>query len=92
MPAPPKPIDGLMDLAAQLEPDGGMPGRDDSARAKATAEAVLKFVEAGHTVTSGAFRTHVGRLVAFLKALTGLRAKDQELVDRAIHAAAGLQP
>ncbi len=92
LPAPPEPIDGLMDLAAQLEPDGGMPGRNESVRAKSTAEALLTLVEAGHTLTTGAFRIHVGRMVAFLKALTGLRAKDQELVDRAIRAAAGLQP
>ncbi len=69
-----------------------MPGRNESVRAKSTAEALLTLVEAGHTLTTGAFRIHVGRMVAFLKALTGLRAKDQELVDRAIRAAAGLQP
>ncbi len=76
-----------MELAAKLEPDGGMPGRDVSARAKASAEAVLKFVEAGHTLTEGAFRAHVARMVSFLKSLKGLSKKDQDLVEKAIKAA-----
>lgn len=87
--APPaqEPVDELMRMASQLRPDGGMPGRDPAARLKATAEAVIQFVKAGHTLTEGAFRSHVARLVAFLKSLDNLTAEERKLVDRAVSAA-----
>ena len=59
--------DELMELAAQLEPDGGMPGKNMQQRVARTSDAVLKFVRAGHNVYAGTFRMHVARLIAFLK-------------------------
>lgn len=49
----------LVDLAAMLEPDGGMPGDSPDVRAARTVAAVLAFVAHGHTLTVGAFRLHV---------------------------------
>ena len=60
-----------MDLASALEPDGGMPGKDAESRAAATLAALLAFVSQGHTPTSGAFRSHVARLIKFLQLLKG---------------------
>jgi Ca-activated chloride channel family protein len=79
--------DLLLDLASQLEPDGGMPGRDDSERAARSVAAVLAFVAAGHTLSTGAFRSHLARLVAFLKSVRGLSVQEQALVDSALEAA-----
>jgi len=89
VPEPPSTIeDELMELAAMLEPDGGMPGRDSSTRAARSAAAVFAFAAAGHTLTGGAFRSHVARLIEFLKSVTGLPASEQKLVDQAIEASA----
>ena len=76
--------DLLMDLAAQLEPDGGMPGTTPSIRAARTIAAVFSFIAEGHTLTSGAFRSHVIKLVAFLKHMTALSDKERAMVDRAL--------
>jgi len=84
-PAPPKGPD-LMDLAAQLEPDGGMPGKSASARAGRTVVALLAFLAEGHTSTSGAFRSHVARLVRWLKSVTGVSNREREVIDLAIRA------
>ena len=76
--------DLLMDLAAQLEPDGGMPGKTPSIRAARTIAAVFAFIVEGHTPTSGPFRSHVIKLLAFLKDMTALSDKERALTDRAI--------
>jgi hypothetical protein len=60
-------VDALLELAAKLEPDGGMPGRDEEERVQATILALLAFLAEGHTERSGIFRSHVRRLVAFLE-------------------------
>jgi hypothetical protein len=57
-----------MDLAACIEPDGGMPGPDLESRAASTAAALLALLAEGHTLKSGAFRRHVRRLADFLAA------------------------
>lgn len=79
---------GLLDLAAMLEPDGGMPGDNIEVRAARTVAAVLAFVAEGHTLTAGAFRLHVGRLVEFLKSVSGASGREKRLMDRALDAAA----
>jgi Ca-activated chloride channel family protein len=85
--------DALMDLAAQLEPDGGMPGKTVSVRAGRTIAALLAFVAAGHTTTSGAFRSHVARLVEFLKSAADVSAREKQLIGRVLEAvAAGKAP
>ncbi len=80
-------VDPLMDLASELEPDGGMPGDSDSVRAARSVAAVLALVAAGHTLTGGAFRSHVARLVKFLKLAGGVSAGERALIGRAIEAA-----
>jgi hypothetical protein len=47
----------------------------------------LAFVTEGHTLTSGAFRSHVARLVEFLKAAGGVSDRERALIDSAIEAA-----
>jgi Ca-activated chloride channel family protein len=79
--------DLLLDLASQLEPDGGMPGRNDSERAARSVAAVLAFVASGYTLSTGAFRSHLARLSAFLNSVRGLSGQEQALVDRALEAA-----
>ncbi len=81
------PDDTLLELAARMEADGGMPGSDPESRACATAVALLAFLSQGHTPSSGAFRSHVTRLVKFLKALGGLSTGHQQLIDAVIERA-----
>jgi Ca-activated chloride channel homolog len=59
--------DALLALARQLEPDGGMPGMDESERVAGSLIAILVFLSEGHTHDSGAFRAHVQRLLHFLE-------------------------
>jgi Ca-activated chloride channel family protein len=61
------PEDMLLDLARQLEPDGGMAGKNDFERVVRSLVAVLAFLIEGHTTAAGAFRTHVQRLMHFLE-------------------------
>jgi Ca-activated chloride channel homolog len=77
----------LLDLAVRMESDGGMPGsdggiagNDTEARASASVVALLAFLSQGHSPTSGAFRSHVVRLIGFLKSLTGLSNQQRKVV------------
>jgi hypothetical protein len=96
-PAPPVPSvpfstteDSLLDLAAQLDSDGGMPGRDSEERAGNTIAALCAFLAHGHTPRSGAFRSHVSRMVGFLAGLAGLSQQRRQLVDIVLaHASRG---
>jgi hypothetical protein len=84
---PKSPEDFLMELAARMESDGGMPGSNAEARAGATAVALLAFLSQGHTPSSGAFRSHVSKLVKFLKSLGGLSARHQQIVNAVVEKA-----
>ena len=79
--------DDLMNLAAQLQPDGGMPGKDVSDRVAKTIAALREFLAHGHSIHSGAFRGHVQRLVEYLESVRGLSAQEQERVRGAIQEA-----
>ncbi len=81
------PEDALLALASAMDSDGGMPGRNEKDRALASVLALLAFVSHGHTPSSGAFRSHVARLVAFLESLSGLDASKRLLAEKAIEAA-----
>ena len=74
------PEDVLLDLASKMESDGSMPGDNPESRASATAVALLAFLSQGHTPSSGAFRSHVARLLKFLKSLTGLSKQHESLI------------
>ncbi len=78
--------DELIELAARLQADGGMPGRDEEERLRESLAALLKLVAAGHSLLGGALRPHVARLVAFLESLA-VPAAYQALVAAAIAAA-----
>ncbi len=78
--------DELIELAAGLQADGGMPGRDEEERLRESLAALLKLVAAGHSLLGGALRPHVARLVAFLEFLA-VPAAYQALVAAAIAAA-----
>lgn len=56
-------------------------------RASASTAALLAFLANGHTPTSGAFRSHVARLVQFLESLSGLDGSKRRLVELALVAA-----
>jgi hypothetical protein len=77
----------LIDLAAMLEPDGGMPGDSVAVRAGRTIAAVFAFVAEGHTLTTGAFRLHVTRLVGFLKSLSVTSDREGRLIEASLDAA-----
>ena len=79
--------DILLDLASRMDSDGGMRGKNREDRAIASVVALLAFLSQGHTETGGAFRSHVTRLVAFLKSLTGLSSDRQRIVAAVIELA-----
>lgn len=81
------PDEMLLDLASRMDSDGGMPGENRESRASATVIALLAFLSQGHTPTRGAFRSHVARLVSFLKSLTGLSSHQQQVVAAVIELA-----
>jgi Ca-activated chloride channel family protein len=81
------PEDALLALASAMDSDGGMPGANQAERASATVVTLLAFVLQGHTPASGAFRSHVARLIAFLESLAGVEAGQGRLVELAIRAA-----
>ncbi len=58
--------DPLVELAARLEPDGGLPGRTSELRLLATILALLAFGSEGHWVSSGPFRAHLRRMLDFV--------------------------
>ncbi|MEY3284085.1 MAG: hypothetical protein RIR86_2098 [Acidobacteriota bacterium] len=70
----PEPIDLLVRLAGQIEPDGGMPGGNSDERWIATALTLLALLSEGHTAQTGVFRLHVVRLLGFLRSATPLDA------------------
>jgi hypothetical protein len=70
-----------------MDSDGGMPGRDNESRAIASVVALLAFLSQGHTAEEGVFRSHVARLVLFLKSLTGLSSHHRRTVDAVIEMA-----
>jgi hypothetical protein len=70
-----------------LEPDVGMPGGSPAARAGRTIAAVFAFGAEGHTLTHGAFRLHVARLVGFLKSLSAESDMESHLIERTLDAA-----
>jgi hypothetical protein len=74
------PEDALLDLARQLESDGGMPGKNDFERMVRSLVAVLAFLIEGHTSSSGAFRAHVARLMRYLETskFAALRTQDRD--------------
>jgi Ca-activated chloride channel family protein len=79
--------DILLDLASRMDSDGGMPGKNREARASATVIALLAFLSQGHTPMRGAFRSHVARLVSFLKSQTGFSSHQQQIVTAVIELA-----
>ena len=64
-----------------------MPGSTPTARAARSTAAVFAFVNEGYTVSTGAFRSHVMRLVGFLQSFTGLSSDEEAWVDLAIEVA-----
>lgn len=70
----------LVDLAAALEPDGGMPGASLELRILRSIAAMLAFRAAGHSAAHGALRAHVFRLERFLRSKQ-LEPRLRKLVD-----------
>ena len=77
--------DLLLKLAALIEPDGGMPGKDDEERWVATATALFCFMAEGHNAKSGTFRAHVKKLLAYLKSApsTATDERKRRLIEQA---------
>ena len=91
-PPPPTAKDWLLELAASLDSDGGIPGDSEDVRAAASAVALLAFLADGHTPSMGAFRSHVARLVHYLESLSGLDGEKHELIARVLAAVRAGQP
>ncbi len=89
---PQSPEDLLLALAAELEGDGGMAGDNADERARLTTFALCAFLEQGHTPRSGAFRSHVERIVNFLASIKGLDANRRRLVDAVLDYAGRGEP
>ena len=79
--------DVLIEIASQLEPDGGMPGQDEKQRVTRSIAALYAFISHGHTPGTGAFRSHVARLLEFLKNSDNLHATEKRIVERVFAAA-----
>ena len=58
----------LVELAGRIEPDGGMPGKNEEQRWWTTAAVLCYFLSLGHTPQHGAFRRHVERMLQYLTA------------------------
>ncbi|MDQ6708137.1 MAG: VWA domain-containing protein, partial [Acidobacteriota bacterium] len=80
----PTPESALLQIASRMEPDGGMPGGDPDSRAGASVVALLAFLAEGHTASTGAFRSHVIRLIAFLETIQGLAPERCEILAKAL--------
>jgi len=78
--------DILIELASQLEPDGGMAGESHTQRATRSIAVLYAMISHGHTAKAGAFRSHVARLVDFLHRLNHLDARERVIVERALKA------
>ncbi|MFN8007763.1 MAG: VIT and VWA domain-containing protein [Terriglobia bacterium] len=78
--------DLLLVLASAIEPDGGMPGKNPEERILSSVLALLSFVEKGHTLSAGAFRVHVQRLISFLESgvVKVLSPDQQVLVEKVV--------
>jgi hypothetical protein len=83
-PSVPSAEDELMYLAARIESDGGMPGANIETRVAASIAALFAFLQHGDTVSGGAFRAHLARILTFLESVSGLSADRQKLVAEAI--------
>lgn len=70
----------LILLLAEMDPDGGMPGRSLEDRLRRSAHALLCLLENGHSPTAGALRSHAARLVQFLESHQDRHAEISELV------------
>jgi hypothetical protein len=86
--------DSLIELAAQLEPDGGMPGKDEADRVQATLRALLEFASEGYFPSHGPYRRHVARMIEFVERRLpdGLTAAQVEEARRLIEAIRRGQP
>lgn len=82
----------LFELAARLEPDGGLPGADPEQRWFATALAWLCFVAACERLQTSAFRAHTTRLRRWLdhSELTQHDPRKRRWLDRARQGALAL--
>ena len=78
--------DLLLSLASEIEPDGGMWGKNIEERVLSSVVALLCFLEKGHTPKAGTFRAHVERLISFLESelVRSLSSEQQMSVDKII--------
>jgi hypothetical protein len=92
--AKPTADDSLMELAAELEPDGGMPGEDETDRVLATLRALIEFAAEGHSPSHGPYRRHLARMIAFVERRLpgGLTAEQADTARRLIEAIRRGQP
>ena len=76
----------LLELAGRLEPDGGLPGRDDEERVAASLLLLLLCAAEGHSPDRGPFRQHVRRLLDFLKGFdtSQLDERQHDMIGRAV--------
>ncbi len=58
--------DILVSLAGMLEPDGGMPGKNDEIRVANSLATLLCFVSEGSTTHAGPFRIHIAKLLRYM--------------------------
>ena len=58
--------------------------RPAESRAAVSLAALLAFLSEGHTSATGAFRSHVARLIAFLETIQGLGNERRKIVAAAL--------
>jgi Ca-activated chloride channel family protein len=80
--------DPFVDLAASLEPDGGMPGSTPEYRLPSTALALLAFGAAGHWPSAGPFRVHLRRMLEYIERFPAedLSSEQREILAKVLDA------
>ncbi|MGC8743369.1 MAG: VIT and vWA domain-containing protein [Verrucomicrobiia bacterium] len=59
--------DHIYDLVSQIEPDGGMPGKNEEERIENTILGLFKILDSGSYADFGVLRLHVRKMVRFLR-------------------------
>jgi hypothetical protein len=68
----------LLEYAAQILPDGGLPGHDEEERVWRSFLLLGAFLAAGNSVDAGPFRLHVRRLVKYVEGTMGRGTPPQQ--------------
>lgn len=73
--------DEIFELAAKIEIDGGMPGKDEESRIQSSIIVLLKFIEQGSDINKGPLSLHIRKLVSFLSQFADKNELIKQILD-----------